>query len=357
MFDPAHLTPEISLNRVQIIRLPGLDPDIAGKTGYQLVSSAALAALLRDHAAALRLDAALDDHPLNLAFDACLEAASPVFDTARQVARQFGRRLGFVLLALRRGDEAQRAVRSEWTAAHWDHWAGIRQVILGGGVVSGRLGPLMVDHAFEVLRDAGLADMTLRLSPYQAALPLVGMARRAPAEVETALVFDFGGTRIKRGLAHYRAGDLVRLDRLADRPSITPAMAALDDRDLWAAALFDHMLAVILDSRAQAGSAGSLPVLASLSAYMRDNHPLQTQRGLYTELARLTENVGRTLAERLSASTGQIVTVALEHDGTAAALAHAGSPRTAVIPIGTALGIGFAPEAAGLRGVKLLTLA
>lgn len=54
--DPAHLTPAASLNRVRIVDLPGLslDPDVRGRTGYELLSTQALAAVIRPHAARTR---------------------------------------------------------------------------------------------------------------------------------------------------------------------------------------------------------------------------------------------------------------------------------------------------------------
>jgi hypothetical protein len=46
--------------------------------------------------------------------------------------------------------------------------------------------------------------------------------------------------------------------------------------------------------------------------------------------------------------------VDLLRDGTAASHAYAGTANTAVITIGTALGVGFAPPAQGLREKNLL---
>jgi hypothetical protein len=72
-------------------------------------------------------------------------------------------------------------------------------------------------------------------------------------------------------------------------------------------------------------------------------------RGCYSRLA----TPGAPLAERLA---GHLVNrvpgppaILLHHDGSAAATFYAGSAHTAVITVGTALGIGFAPPAGGLR--------
>ena len=134
-FDPAHLTPPISLNRVIVADLPGIDVDagVTGKNGYELVSSYALAGLIRRHAEALNLDPAQPDHVLNRALDDCLVRESPAAEVAETIARRIGRNLGYLLLALRRGDAVNRAARDEWDDSYWAHWATIRQVWLGGG--------------------------------------------------------------------------------------------------------------------------------------------------------------------------------------------------------------------------------
>jgi len=140
--DPQHLMPPISLNRVRVIDLPGLDVDdgVRGKNGYELVSTAALAGLIRADAAALALDPDVPDPALCQALETCLEHASPEIRAAADaVARQIGRHLGYLLLTLRRGDPVNRAARAEWDASYWSFWSTIRRVWLCGGSSAGGL--------------------------------------------------------------------------------------------------------------------------------------------------------------------------------------------------------------------------
>jgi hypothetical protein len=357
--DPYHLTPAASLNRVRIVDLPGLavDADVEGRTGYELVSQAALAALVREQADALHLDPSLEDSLLRLAFEGCLVSGNPsVWAVAEQIARRMGRNLGYVLLALQRGDATNRAARTEWDDSYWEYWAAIRRVWLGGGLVSGRLGPLMRRHALDIFQEAAAGDCTIQISPYSSNLPLVGMARRAPAGCDAALVFDFGGTLIKRALARYHAGALVGLRRFAPRQvGWTDIPDATADTDQQATQLFERMIAVISGTWQEAYATESRlsgPILASLSAYTQDGQPLPAQGGGYMQIARITDNMARALADRLGANLERTIAVELLHDGTAAATAHAGEAHTAVIMIGTALGIGFPPPAEGLRPVR-----
>jgi hypothetical protein len=330
--DPHHLTPPASLNRVQVIDLPGLavDDGVKSKSGYALVSMAALAGIIREHAAALALDPAAPDHVLCRALDACLDDPSPeVSAAADAVARRIGRNLGYLLLTLRRGDAVNRAARPEWDPSYWAHWGTIRRIWLSGGIVSGRLGPRLIRYAGGLLAESGYDDYALRLSPYGAAAALVGMARRAPPDCSLAAVFDFGQTAIKRALALYDRGVLVSLKRLGD-----VSTGGRVETKQQAADLLARMIAIIAETRMHTPG----PVLASLAAYVEDGQPTAAQGGAYVQITQITDNLWRTLAEQINAD------VVLEHDGTAAATAHAGEPHAAVIAIGTALGIGFPPE-------------
>src|SRR5215218_4552654 len=109
--DPLHLTPAASLNQARIVDLPGLPlPDeVRGRTGYDLLGSAALICDLQEQAAGLGLTpadlAAPGDLPRR--FDGCFVAPDPAVRTAAAaLARRWGRRLAYLALALKRGDAA-----------------------------------------------------------------------------------------------------------------------------------------------------------------------------------------------------------------------------------------------------------
>jgi hypothetical protein len=83
--------------------------------------------------------------------------------------------------------------------------------------------------------------------------------------------------------------------------------------------------------------------VAVLASYLRDGQPLARQGGIYAALNTLAPNLARWLGDRLAAELGRPFALTLLHDGTAAARACAGTPQTAVITLGTSLGVGFAP--------------
>jgi hypothetical protein len=357
--DPQRITPSISLNRVQLIDLPGLmiDPEVKGQTGFGLVSATALTQLIRQHSDELQLDPNMDDHALHLALDDCFASEQAIVRTAAErVGRRIGRNMGYILLTLKRGDAVNRAARREWDDSYWTYWGKIKRVWLGGGLVSGRLGPAIKQHALAVLKEAGVSDYVISISPFASALPLVGAARLAPPGCQTALVFDFGGTMIKYALAIYRNNQLTTLHCLPSQPTEwTKIEQALDDPTQQASHLFNRMISAITNAWHHAESIGLLPVspiMVSVAAYVRDGCPVAAQAGAYVQLGRITDNLQIELARQVSRQLGETIAVTLIHDGTAAATTYAGMKDTAVITIGTALGIGFPPKAAGLLSIN-----
>jgi hypothetical protein len=349
-----------SLNRVYIADLPGVDlPDeVKNRVSYDLVSAQALTRLIRQHLTPLQLNADLSDHQLRLAFDARLESAIPsIRGVANHVARTIGRYFGYVLLTLKRGDRVNRDARPEWAFRHWDHWAQIERVWLGGGLVSGNLGPHIARHARQVMQEGGVEDFVVHLSPYAAHLPLVGAARYAPPGTDSAVVLDFGGTMIKRARAVFEKDHLVELHRLPSQPVHWTSVGAFDETTPeQAGKLVRDMAATIAKTWRRASAMGpSHPadtLAMSVAAYVQDGNPLVTQAGLYMQTNLVTQNLAAELARRVSTELNRSISIKLLHDGSAAATTYAGERHTAVITIGTAMGIGFPGDDAGLRAIS-----
>jgi hypothetical protein len=159
-------------------------------------------------------------------------------------------------------------------------------------------------------------------------------------------VFDFGTTMIKRAHAIYTRDELVELHRLPSCPTNwTEIERSSSDPVQQATRLFDHMVTVIAGTRRSVGLSTRSPILASVAAYMKDGHPMPAQHGAYYQLPLIADNLQTRLAERLGTQQGKPAHVSLVHDGTAAAAAYAGAKFAAVVTIGTALGIGFPPQA------------
>ena len=358
--DPANLTPAVSLNRLRISDLPGsvLPAEVRGRTVYEFLSASALADRVRQQGLALGLGdlTGTDTDTALRHFDGCFNAAEPhIRAVADAEARRFGQYLGYVILALRRGDQVNREARLDWDDSYWAHWAAITTIDVGGGVVSGRLGSSLVAHAAHTLRQAGMDECAIRLAAWPMLLPLIGAARSVPSTCQAALVFDFGQSFVKRACGHYSGGTLTALKCIPSVPirdstvviRAEPTVAQVQH-------LAEQMVEIMAATWQLAEDAGYhlAPVLcASIASYMRDGQPLPRQGGPYAALHMLSPNLEQWLAQRLNARLDRSFAVQLIHDGTAAARAQAGTAHAAVITVGTALGISFPPTAVGLRPI------
>ncbi len=357
--------PHVSVNRVRIVDLPGLpvDDEVRGQRADHLLSSRAVMRYARERAEALQLPAAYARDTIQTRLelprlvDACLSSPyEPARAAAQAIGQRLGRNLGHILLTLHRGDAANRAARPDWTAQDWERWAGIERVWLGGGLVSGRLGELIVGHARAFLAEAGYEGQPqVALTTCPGAVTLLGAGRYLPATMRHAACLDFGHTLVKRACLGFENGGLTRLHRYP------PLMTDLDWLDAprtpnpttgrWVLEYMVDVIAQTLDECQADGFSPGAELMLSVAAYVQGGRLLGN--GLYANLSTLADDTRPLLAEAVRARTGRHVQVHLIHDGTAACAIHAGEPDAAVILVGTALGIGFPPtDARGLRALS-----
>jgi hypothetical protein len=191
------------------------------------------------------------------------------------------------------------------------------------------------------LHEAGFPNFKVHLSPHGADLPLVGLSRLAPAGTQAMLLFDFGHTAVKRAIAEYKDGQLSQLHRLPSLP--TPCEAAhhasveLADVRLFS----ERILSIVCQTWQEAERPLSSSIAISLACYLRDGQPPPSEMGCYGRLQLLSDNLQAYLADQLGRRLDQPIQLHLYHDGTAAALAYRGEEETAVLMLGTAVGVGF----------------
>ncbi len=349
--------PNASINRVQIVDLPGLpmDDDVRGAQAYHLLSAPTVVRYAQAHAAALDLPpayrAADPDAPdirreAPPYVDAALSSPDPdVRAAAERIARRLGRNLGYILLTLHRGDAINRAARAEWADAEWAQWGEVQRVWIGGGLMRSDLGARIIEHARELLAETGYGEaLGVARTSQPHPMALIGAARYLPMTEGVALCCDFGQTGAKRALIEVHAGAITRIHHLATRPVEWPwrndPQAA---RQIDAAEVRDFVATTIAQTLAEHRARDLAPeVMCSVAAYVRGGTLLGN--GIYATLMRLTGgDDARPLLEAAVREQGETARVHLIHDGTAAAALHAGTPRAAVLVIGTAIGVGFPP--------------
>lgn len=342
VFNPQYPPTTNSLNRLRLVA--GCDhlwPDsVRGKSGYELLSSLALNSLIEQHASPDSYPAEMD---ARMAWFYQQVAAGAPFTAG--VAETIGARLGYLLLTLLLNDDATYQANPDKEAAYWSYWSQVHTIHLGGGMMSGTMGAQVAEQAQAIVRhQAALSDYAVFPAAHPRILPLLGAARLVQAGL-AALVLDFGGTFVKRAIAHLTTQGLIHFQILDSLPSNFPAVTVETPED--ARPIFERMVDIIVQSCVGV-DADTIPV--SIAAYVDGRgQPLLTQHGIYMNLAQLASDVPQALSAAVSERVGRKVKVRLLHDGTAAALFYAPQEHAAVLMLGTALGSGYPVARPNLR--------
>jgi hypothetical protein len=354
-FDPYHLRPLASLNRRRLIALPGLDEDEVGKSGSELLSKAALVRLIQPHVRALQLDGAADGDLLRSLNDILAGPDRPQRALAAAIAGQHGRLVGYLIASILLSPHGLTEPMVAWERAYLDQWRErAQEIVLGGGRANGGLGQATRQAAREALIRCG-QERKLALADHPSYLPIIGAARCVPpSDHSAAVVFDFGGSKAKRGIAAYdHRGALCRLRVLPPRDigHLTQAGKTAELGATMAAIVAETIRAV------EPSFTLSPTVLCSVAAYVEDGEPVRMDRGAYTWLHRLAPDIRAWFDAQIAARIGAPIRVAASraveiefvHDCDVAACALAGQPNAAVLMLGSSLGVGFVPPAEGFR--------
>lgn len=332
-----------------------MDDEVRDRTAYELLSGVAAVRYARRHAEKLRLPRAYVDSPdatdtrvrLPRFLADCLQSSSATTrEAAQSVGRRLGLNLGHILLALNRGDLGNRAARQDWTANEWEHWAGIQQVWLGGGLMSGALGELIMHHAQQLLAELGLGQrLQIAVAASPGTMALLGAGRYLPASTKSAICLDCGHTLLKRACLRFERGTLAGLQLFS------PLAVEFEWPPVQAdpSSVIDFVTSAITQTVKESVAAGFDPgpdVMLSVAAYVQEGRLLGN--GLYAQIS--SGDVRPLLSGAAGARVGRSLRVHPIHDGTAAAALYAGQRHSAVILVGTAIGVGFPPaDASGLR--------
>lgn len=255
-----------------------------------------------------------------------LGAASPLDDGQWLLA------LERLVSSLVRPTEEDRAARPDWGEDDWARWGDLEKIVLCGGVLAGGRGDL-VRSLFRAPGELGLPPVAVEVEADPLSAPLRGLTAWPPVE-RPALLLDLGHTAVKaavsRGVGQLGPVTAVRVPWTPFDVSTWPDLPTL------LAVVRQAATHVLTDENLPSGAA---PVEARLAIgnYVVDGRLDEDQT--WGTLAR----PGEPATELLSAELGLPVRL-LVNDGQAAALGRAGQRHTAVISIGTSLGVGFPPS-------------
>ena len=327
VFDPQRLTSDASLQRVVIGALPGVPTDIAASPASDVCSRDALARLVLDTPG---LPA---PEPQRLGDQLTELRSSPDPATrklASRVLRAYGSGLGALLATLKHPATPTQQGGTPVRRAYLEHWLGIERVWLGGGLLASAGAEDILAGAQQLLSRAGTV-LELRVARCSRVLPLLGAARLSEPHEGRALVADAGHSTIKTAVAVVDGGALAALETLGARPAPGHGGGPAAESSLVAALV------------AAVGALGGGPgchhrVVVSVASYLDEGAPVNDGRSIYGGISPVR------ICQLLTASTGNDLSVDFVHDGSASALGIADPGLSAVVTIGTWLGIGFTPS-------------
>ncbi len=290
--DPDNLTPAASLNRVRLVSGPtlALPKHLEGRTAEEVLSANAIRSLITETAAGNGIELGDITNITDRLLAWLRSDREAEHQTAIEVAREHGERIACLISVLKLGEGPARAARPEWDESYWAHWSGVERVWLCGGLAYAEVAAEAERH----LARFGVA-CTVKMAPNAALAPLIGAARCVSGASGTALVFDFGGTLVKRAVARYDAGVLASMRLMPPVPS------PQRDGDRSPGALANIILETVRSAGLEMGE--RIEIGVSMASYLRDNHPLVALHGGYVNVDGV-ENLGKWLDEYVTRESG-----------------------------------------------------
>ncbi len=321
VFNPQYLKPDASLNK----------REFRGATAYLMFSAHSLADAIRQVRSTAGPDSAVL-YSVNTDL-----TSDEVDEDLYGILSGYGENFAIFLRHLLDGESMVGGEVDAWEKKYLEHWQSIRRVYLGGGLMNGKFGEIISSAINRSIENFGLPVQVVRAGN-PSYLPVIGLARSTNDDFGKRAIFDFGNTNAKRALATYDGGLLRSVDLLK---SVT-----LPQQSEGVAAFMADTIASTIDD---AGAENEI-VRCSVASYMDGLSPVRSPgRGLYSDPDSINPGI---LSERVSGALGRMIGVELCHDGTAAARAFAGQEHTAVIMLGTALGVGFVPDDDGYCNIS-----
>ncbi len=347
-----YLTSSCSINRIRLAKLPvyGVDDEIEGLTVKEFFSIKLVIEEIKKNADVLKID--LDSvnekklpQVLAKRIDSDDENAAA---EALRITKKFGNRLGLLFLALKEGDPANRKARDDWRDEHWEYWSQISDIILVGGLASGKLGEILKRQVKYVFSLKNIVPYNICLYDNSSDVGMLGCATQISSADGVNVVMDFGQTSIKRCIVTKNGGEITEIKNLESYPSKYMDWEMPDDNEKLRQAkkLHKYLIKAIEDTYNSAKtitkSEPNSEIVISIASYVIDGS-LNAERSGYAKLCSLGANYAECLWWDLSGSLRKDVIVKLIHDGTAMALNFSDRKNTVCLSLGSYFGVGF-PE-------------
>ena len=347
-----YLTSVCSINRIRLRKLPlyGIDDSIEGLTVKEFFSTKLVIEEIKKYHKELEIDLGkYEEKKLPKVLSKRLDSKKElIVQTAKNITNKFGRRLGLLFLALKKGDKENRIAREDWSDKHWEYWSQISDIILVGGLANGRFGEELKNCVESVFEAARIHPYNIILYDNASDVGVLGCATQLSSTDGVNIVMDFGQTNIKRCYVTKSRGEITEIRTLEPYPSkyMDWEMPTQEEKMRQAKKLHQYLLKAIEDTyntaKTLTNTEPNSEIVISIASYTVDG-ALNAERSGYAKLCALGKNYAECLWWELSGRLRKDVVIKLIHDGTAIALNFSDRKNTVCLSLGSYLGVGF-PE-------------
>lgn len=264
---------------------------------------------------------------------------------AKDITQQFSENIGLLLIFLKNNNSVSMNWKRCWHEDGWNYLRSINKVYLAGGLCSGEIGKEMVKCINSVFKMSQRENYNVEVLPQPSLCSLVGAARNNIDHDVNNLVFDFGHSYIKRGVASYKKNEITNLsyfeairseyvsDMYEDLSIIEAKKVALE--------LFRFIANIIKETWqnfTQLGSSLGRSIIISIANDLIDN---KFDKGGYGKLRFIGKDIRAMLNEELKKHIGSNINITFINDGECAADSINNHFDYLVLTLGTGIGGGF----------------
>ena len=343
------LSPNVSINKLIIEKVPEhiVDEDIKGKSALELFSTKLFIEEIKKNSKELGLDLqSIEEVKLPQYFASCLESDNEsIRNLAVNIVKLFGRRLGVILLTLKKGEKENRLKRIDWQDEHWQYWSKIENVILVGGLANNKFGKILkyaINEVFKLEKEG--YNIILVENPAEAAIRGLSKYITTIEDNKYNLALDFGQSFIKRSIISVdKSGinEVHTLEKIKSKYVTWEFNTKLEEEveakkeDQYIVDCITNTIQFCMENNYELGK----EIVISIANYV-ENGKLKN-RGGYGKLRLIADNYEEHLKEVLYKKLGTEYKITMVHDGTAMAAAFSEYPKSVCISLGTAFGVGF----------------
>lgn len=351
----------IFINGLEIAEVPDLYnfKSFIGSCCYDIFSSYGIINRIQINSDKLKIDNTKyepNDLPKQLS-NALISIDIEVKNTAEDIAADFGRRLGLIVYILKTASLQNQQANPEHEPRDWQVWIDCHKIFLAGGLANGLLGEKLRYYAQELLYELNINDVEFILSNFPSDSQMIGCARLNKETSKHALLFDFGHSFVKTGLATYDKQTISQIKLLPKLQSQFMNRTYPDKETEYKDAINLHNFIVktISDYYFKYTNVECSKHIVISIANKVTNGKIGWG-GCYYKLMFVDQEYESYLEKCLSEVIGDEIKITLVHDGQAASVCFSEEENSALIALGTAFGVGYPEFIPGLKDASSIEI-